>query len=172
MARYMAAFMEIKRAIDDNPKCKTTEIARQFKIGQQPITMLKHHGVIEQKNGLKKWVGQEPNVTMVIQIAEAVHNYHAELNSRKKSGELFKKSNKASQAPKSVTPSQTDLNEWKSAYNSQKAVKTDIPIRSEIYDQSTAAPIIEHHGIIESTKPETRKFEVRIFGIKLFTINY
>jgi hypothetical protein len=87
IARYMAAFIEIKAAIDANPKCHTSPIVREFKIGAQPIGMLKKLGVIEHtKGGHKKWVGANPNVAMVIQIAEAVHNYHAELRSRKSKG--------------------------------------------------------------------------------------
>ena len=171
IARYMAAFIEIKAAIDANPKCKTSIIAREFKIGQHPITMLKQLGVIEQKNGCKKWIGNAPNVTMVIQIAEAVHNYHAELRSRKSKGEMFTKKNRV-QATKTIEPTQSDINEWKSRYSEQKAVKTDIPIQSAIFDKSTADHSIEHHGVIESTKPTKKRFEVKIFGIKLFSFNY
>ena len=171
IARYMAAFIEIKAAIDANPKCHTSQIAREFKIGQHPITMLKQLGVIEQKNGCKKWIGNAPNVTMVIQIAEAVHNYHAELRSRKSKGELFTKKNRL-QATKTIEPTQLDINEWKSRYSEQKAVKTDIPIQSAIFDKSTADHSIEHHGVIESTKPTKKRFEVKIFGIKLFSFNY
>jgi hypothetical protein len=133
--------------------------------------MLKQLGVIEQKNGCKKWIGNAPNVTMVIQIAEAVHNYHAELRSRTSKGELFTKKNRV-QATKTIEPTQSDINEWKSRYSEQKAVKTDIPIQSAIFDKSTADHSIEHHGVIESTKPTKKRFEVKIFGIKLFSFKY
>jgi len=171
IARYMAAFCEIKQAIDANPKCHTSHIAKQFKIGQHPITMLKKMGVIEQKNGRKKWVGPEPNVGMIVQIAESVHNYHAELRSRKSNGEMFTKKKRV-QATKTIEPTQSDLNEWKSRYTKQNAVKTDIPIQNTIFDKSTADHIVENIGELESSKPAPRKFEVKIFGIKLFTINY
>jgi hypothetical protein len=179
ISRYLAAFIEIKAAIDADPKYHTSDIARQFKIGQHPITMLKKLGVIEQTKKGKKWVGQEPNVQMVIQIAEAIHNYHAELKSRKSAGELFKGKNKAAETPKNIEPTQSDLDMWKNRYNEQKAVKTDIPIKNEIFDQSMVSEFIQHdetpkvkHGEIESSKPKPRTFEVKIFGFRLFTINY
>jgi hypothetical protein len=171
IARYMAAFVEIKAAIDANPKCHTSQIAKQFKIGQHPITMLKKMGVIEQKNGRKKWIGAEPNVGMIVQIAEAVHNYHAELRSRKSNGEMFAKKKRV-QTTKSVQPIQSDLDEWKSRYKQQNAQKTDIPIQTPLFDKSTADHVVENIGELESSKPAPRKFEVKIFGIKLFSINY
>jgi len=172
IARYMAAFVEVKAAIDKDPRCSTTRIAAQFKIGQHPISMLKQMGVIEQKNGRKKWVGPEPNVSMIIQIAEAVHNYHAELRSRKNKGELFSAKNKRLEASNKIEPSPADLEAWKRDYNAQKAEKSDVYIQAPIFDQSTASHFVDHIGEIESSKPAPRKFEVKIFGIKLFTINY
>lgn len=179
IARYLAAFIEIKAAIDANPKVHTSPIVRQFKIGTQPIGMLKKLGVIEHsKGGHKKWVGKEPNVAMVIQITEAIHNYHAELNSRKSSGELFTKKKRA-QSTKTVQPIQSDLDEWKSRYTQQKAGKTNIPIQNQPFDQSMVSEFINHeekpkvkHGELTSSKPEPRKFEIKIFGIRLFSINY
>ena len=186
IARYMAAFIEIKAAIDANPKCHTSHICREFKIGQHPITMLKKMGVIEQKNGRKKWIGAEPNVGMIIQIAEAVHNYHAELRSRKSSGEMFEKKKRV-QTTKSVQPTQSDLDEWKSRYSEQKAVKTNIEIKQEkpkaypsgmFYEEVVKnldkwhENLSKNNGELESSKPEPRKFEVKIFGIKLFSFNY
>jgi hypothetical protein len=178
IARYMAAFIEIKAAIDANPKCHTSHICREFKIGQHPVTMLKQMGVIEQKHGRKKWVGNEPNVSMVIQIAEAVHNYHAELRSRKSNGEMFTKKKRV-QSTNAIKPSQSDINEWKMRYSEQKAVKTNIPIQSEVYDQSMISEFIPNddmlnvkHGEIESSKPIKKRFQVKIFGIKLFSFNY
>ena len=185
IARYMAAFIEIKAAIDANPKCHTSHICREFKIGQHPVTMLKQMGVIEQKHGRKRWVGNEPNVSMVIQIAEAVHNYHAELRSRKSNGEMFTKKKRV-QTTNAIKPTQSDINEWKTRYSEQKAPKTDIQIQNterkpytietmyddiaknsrERYDNS-----LKNSGEIESSKPKKRPFKIRIFGFHLFTIN-
>jgi hypothetical protein len=180
IARYMAAFIEIKAALDSNPKAQTTPIARQFKIGAHPITMLKKLGVIEhKKGGHKRWVGNEPNVAMVIQIAEAVHNYHAELRSRKSKGEMFTKIKKQPQiAPIIVDSSSHD--KWMRLVDEQKAEKSDVLIRNEQpFDQSMVSEFIQHdekpkvkHGELKSSKPKPRTFEVKIFGIRLFTINY
>jgi hypothetical protein len=172
IARYMAAFVEMKIAIENDPKCSTSEIAKKFRIGQHPITMLRKMKVIERyKGGVKKWIGPEPNVTMVIQIAEAVHNYHAELRSRKSKGELFDKKITRDRDIKALDPTAEDLNEWKGRYSGYKAEKTDIPIQTAIFDKSTADHFVDH-GEMESSKPEPRKFEIKIFGFKLFTINY
>lgn len=178
IARYMAAFIEIKAALDANPKANTTPIARQFKIGAHPITFLKKLGVIEHaKGGHKKWVGKEPNVAMVIQITEAIHNYHSELRSRKSAGELFTKGTKRAKiAPIAVEKESHDA--WKESIQQQIAEKTDLPIQNQQFDQSMVSEFIDHHepivkhGEIESSKPQPRTFEVKIFGIKLFTINY
>lgn len=180
IARYMAAFIEIKAALDANPKAQTTPIARQFKIGAHPITMLKKLGVIEhKKGGYKRWVGNEPNVAMVIQITEAVHNYHAELRSRKSNGEMFKQTKKRPQiAPIAVEKELHQL--WEQSYKQQTAEKTDVLIQEQPFDQSMVSEFIQHDekqkvmhdGEIESSKPKPRTFEVKIFGIRLFTINY
>jgi hypothetical protein len=170
IARYMAAFIEIKAAIDANPKCHTSHICRQFKIGQHPITMLKKMGIIEQKHGRKRWVGNDPNVSMVIQIAEAVHNYHAELRSRKSNGEMFTKKKRV-QSTNAIKPIQSDVEAWKTRYSKQKAVKTNIPIQSEVYDQSMISEFIQHNGEIESSKPKKRPFKIQLFGFHLCTIN-
>ena len=108
---------------------------------------------------------------MIVQIAEAVHNYHAELRSRKSNGEMFAKKKRV-QTTKSVQPIQSDLDEWKSRYTQQNAQKTDIPIQTPLFDKSTADHVVENIGELESSKPAPRKFEVKIFGIKLFSINY
>jgi hypothetical protein len=179
IARYMAAFIEIKAALDANPKANTTPIAREFKIGAHPITFLKKLGVIEHaKGGHKKWVGNNPNVAMVIQIAEAVHNYHAELRSRKSKGEMFTKTKKRPQiAP--IAVEKESHNAWKESFSKQIAEKTDMLIQEQPFDQSLVSEFIQHdekiqvkHGEIESSKPKPRTFEVKIFGIRLFTINY
>jgi hypothetical protein len=172
IARYLAAFIEIKAAIDANPKCQTSQICRQFKIGQHPVTMLKKTGVIVQKNGRKKWVGNEPNVEMVVQIAEAIHNYHAELRSRGLKGEMFDRKNKAVEMTNAIKPMVTELEAWKHRYIKQEAVKTNISIQSEVYDQSMISEFIQHNGEIESSKPIKKRFQVKIFGIKLFSFNY
>jgi hypothetical protein len=186
IARYMAAFIEIKAAIDANPKCHTSHICREFKIGQHPITMLKQMGVIEQKNGRKRWVGNEPNVSMVIQIAEAVHNYHAELRSRKSNGEMFTKKKRV-QSTNAIKPIQSDVEAWKTRYNEQKAPKTDIQIQNTerkpytietMYDdiaknsRERYENSLKNSGEIESSKPIKKRFDVKIFGIKLFSFNY
>lgn len=179
IARYMAAFIEIKAALDANPKANTTPIAREFKIGAHPITFLKKLGVIEHaKGGHKKWVGNNPNVAMVIQIAEAVHNYHAELRSRKSKGEMFTKTKKRPQiAPIVVEKSSHD--KWMRLVDEQIAEKSDVLIQEQPFDQSLVSEFINHdekpkveHGELTSSKPKPRTFEVKIFGIRLFTINY
>jgi hypothetical protein len=179
IARYLAAFIEIKAAIDANPKVHTSPIVRQFKIGTQPIGMLKKLGVIEyKKGGHKRWVGNAPNVEMVIQITEAIHNYHAELKSRKRNGEMFLKTKKQPQIKPIVV--QKELHhEWQRSIEKQNAEKTNIPIQEQPFDQSMISEFIEHdekpkvkHGELTSSKPKPRTFEVKIFGIRLFTINY
>lgn len=179
IANYLAAFIEIKASLDANPKAKTTPIARQFGMGAHPITMLKKLGVIEQKKGGNKyWVGNHPNVAMVVQIAEAVHNYHAELYSKKVQGDLFNKQNKQPKIePIVVDPASHE--KWMRLVDEQKAEKTDIPIQKQPFDQSMVSEFINHdekpkvnYGEIESSKPKQRTFEVKIFGIRLFSINY
>jgi hypothetical protein len=187
IARYMAAFIEIKAAIDANPKCQTSQICRQFKIGQHPVTMLKKTGVIVQKNGRKKWVGNEPNVEMVVQIAEAIHNYHAELRSRGLKGEMFDRKNKAVETTNAIKPTQSDVEAWKTRYSEQKAPKTDIQIQNTerkpytietMYDdiaknsRERYENSLKNSGEIESSKPIKKRFDVKIFGIKLFSFNY
>jgi len=132
------------------------------------------------KGGHKRWIGNEPNVAMVIQIAEAVHNYHVELRSRKSRGEMFKQTKKQPQIAPIVVEKELH-NLWQQEYKQQNAEKTEMPIQQQpLFDQSLVSEFIQHDdkpkvmhdGEIESSKPKPRTFEVKLFGIRLFTINY
>lgn len=180
IAKYLGAFNELKHEIDSNPKTRNGSfIATKHEIGKQSITMLKKAGVVHVNKKGMFWVGDNPSVRMVAQITEMIHQYHVDLKNRKKTdGDLFKRNH-----PKRIKHSEvikkpieertigevdkTDLDEWRAKYQSQKAEKTDVPIKQPAPDSSMVSEFIEYDVPVK-----TRIFEFRIFGIKLFTIKY
>lgn len=162
---YLSCFVEIKNALEENPRVKLTDFAHRYKIGKQPLTVLKSTGIIT-KNGKAghKWTGPEPNYKMILDVLEIIRRYHAELKQRKsEQGDLFTKSkrrgwSKGSQTPKFVNPEvEKNINLWRENYQKQTADQTAIPIRIEIYDRSTAADFYETEKIKVINRSEQKQ---------------
>ena len=88
---YLSCFTEIKKGLDENPRVKLTDYANRYKIGKQPITVLKSTGVITRHGRGHKWTGPEPSFQMILNVLELIRQYHYDLKKRKsEQGELFK----------------------------------------------------------------------------------
>lgn len=168
---YLSCFVEMKNSLDQNPRIKLSDFASRYKIGKQPITVLKSTGVITQINRGHKWSGPEPSFKMIMEVLEIIRRYHVDLKERKsQQGDLFKPKSKkrnyskGSETPKFINPEvQKNIDLWRENYQNQKADQTAIPIRIEIYDRSTASEINETTNSIDEQKEFNRSILKSIF---------
>lgn len=161
---YLSCFVEIKKGLEQNPRVKLSKYAIKFKIGKQPITVLKSTGVIIKHGNGHKWVGPEPSFNMILNVLEIIRIYHAELKQRKREqGELFtpKKVKNHSKGTENPTFINTDFDKkavevWRKTYEKQVGESSNIPIKT--FDRSTASEFIETlNEINQFKKVEQRK---------------
>ncbi|CAB4152830.1 hypothetical protein UFOVP611_33 [uncultured Caudovirales phage] len=157
---YLSCFTDIKNGLSENPRVKLTDYATRYKIGKQPITVLKNTGVIIRHGNGFKWVGPEPSYQLIINVLEIIRRYHYDLKKRKSDqGELFKPKEKKKHYKGKETPTfynieveKQQLENWQRNYERQQPEITNIPIQT--FDRSTASEFVETEKLIQTLQPE------------------
>lgn len=187
-SRYLACFIDLKKAIEENPKLQISDFAKHYKIGKHPISALKKTRVIIHNGYGYKWVGPDPTYNLVVEITQFIANYHADLKARKKQqGDLFERKKRGPITRGKFKPefktekiNVSDINEWRDNYKKQVAEKSDVLIQQPGPDRSLVSEYINHDETPttapttapDQTQKQPRIFEFKIFGLKLFTIKY
>jgi len=190
---------ELKTQIENDPFVQTSPIVETFNLNGAIVDQLKTLRIIAQtENAGKFWIGNNPDLNMVNAIKKLQQNYRSEYQNRKnasnfvriiRNGFKFGKSKpKQIQSKINFFDDQTNdlksikidskmMLEWKKALENQKPIITDIPIVNKI-DESMVSEFINHDPIIKKNnrqnikKPNERVFELRLFGLKLFSLKY
>jgi hypothetical protein len=165
---YLSCFTEIKKGLDENPRVKLSVYADRFKIGKQPITVLKNTGVITKHGRGHKWTGPEPSFQMILSVLELIRLYHLDLKKRKsEQGELFKPSpkkrhTKGTQQPNFVNPEydKQQIEVWQRNYKKQRPEITNVPIQT--FDRSTASEFVETTEYVKQFKPDQKEIQNQI----------
>jgi hypothetical protein len=157
---YLSCLTEIKKGLEENPRVKLTDYANRYKIGKQPITVLKNTGVITRHGQGHKWTGPEPSFQMILNVLELIRQYHYDLKKTKsEQGELFQHKPKKSYAKGTETPTfynteveKQQLENWRRNYERQQPEITNIPIQT--FDRSTASEFVESEKLLQTLRPE------------------
>ena len=163
---YLSCFTEIKKGLDENPRVKLTDYANRYKIGKQPITVLKSTGVITRHGRGHKWTGPEPSFQMILNVLELIRQYHYDLKKRKsEQGELFKPQTrkrhiKGTDKPTFLNPDydKEQIEVWQRNYKKQRPDVTAIPIKT--FDSSTASEVYETTDYMKHVKPKEQQKEL------------
>jgi hypothetical protein len=174
---YIEALEEVKHQINLNPKVKTSRFASEFGFSKVIISDLKKIGVIKEiKHKGVFWLSEEEiNETFVHRLK----NFMRQNNKINTGGKKITGVIRGKQEPKKVARQkemkfdQVEVNiesidQWKERIKKQVPDVSDIKIQEPIVDQSMVSEFIDHH--VEEIKQRT--FEIKIFGIKLFTLKY
>lgn len=190
---------ELKTQIENDPFVQTSPIVETFNLNGAIVDQLKTLRIIGQtENSGKFWIGNNPDLNMVHAIKRLQRNYRHEYQNRKngsnfvriiRNGLKFGKSKpKQIQSKINFFDEQTNdlksikidsdlMQQWKKSLENQKPIITDIPIVNK-FDESMVSEFINHDPIIKKNnrqnikKPNERVFELRLFGLKLFSIKY
>jgi len=174
---YLSCFTEIKKGLEENPRVKLSDYADRFKIGKQPITVLKSTGVITRHGNGHKWTGPEPSFQMILNVLEFIRQYHYDLKKRKsEQGDLFKpqprkRHIKGTDKPKFVNPDydKEQIEVWHRNYEKQRPDVTAIPIKT--FDRSTASEFIETASYVKQFNKEQERKELNRAILKnIFTV--
>ena len=161
--------------MEENPRVKLSDYADRFKIGKQPITVLKNTGVITKHGKGHKWTGPEPSFQMILNVLELIRQYHYDLKKRKsEQGDLFKpqprkRHTKGKDKPTFVNPDydKEQIEVWQRNYERQRPDVTAIPIKT--FDRSTASEFIETTNYVKQFKQEQQKELNRTILKSIFT---
>lgn len=188
---YLEAFKKMKMEIDMNPKVKTSKISREIGISNVCVAKLKQLGIINETEHGLFWSGIAPTSQMVNSVKSLFN-----VPSVKKSA----KTTKGTSEPKNLAPQgelefkepesiidkhwKESIEEWNERVSKQVAEKTRMLIQEEApVDSSCVSEFIDHDApeVPEAPKKERQKrtaksneriFELKIFGLVLFTIKY
>jgi hypothetical protein len=174
---YIDALEEVKHQINMNPKVKTSRFASEFGFSKVIISDLKKIGVIKEiKHKGVFWLSEEEiNETFVHRLK----NFMRQNNKINTGGKKITGVIRGKQEPKKVARQKQikfdspevnleSVDQWKERIKKQVPDVSDIKIQEPIVDQSMVSEFIDHH--VEEIKQRT--FEIKIFGIKLFTLKY
>lgn len=164
--RYLAALITIKDQLQQNEKANLNAICEHFGISKAVPSVMRRLGYIRVSLNGNRWLFGEPSLEMVESILEITRR--EALNNAKKRRE------KAKQTIQQAF-------EWE-----KPQPKADPVVKYEYKpqpDTSLVSEFIDHHEqsllphvqssvkTAENTKKE-RLFQLRIFGINLFTVKY
>ena len=161
----------IHSEIQRDPLVQCTPIVESFCLNGALVDDLKRLQIISETEDGKFWVGDEPNMNMVMAVRELRRQYRNQYNIRKKSPMFTKQIAMGYKKGKNKPePTQSKLH-WhihsESNIDWEKKVREIEPKEIKHFDQSMVSEFIEHHD--ESTQ---RIFEFRLFGFKIFSIKY
>jgi hypothetical protein len=140
--KYMDVLNEIHLALNYNPNADLLRICTAHKVNNLIPTYLRRMGVIVMLPHGNKW--NDNNLTKS-QMIERLYVMKREANEKSK---LKRFNEQLTIEPIEYT--KKDLNAWKSNLNSQKSIKSDLPIQ----------------------QPEQKRgFELKLFGLTIIKIN-
>lgn len=158
-ARYLNVLIEIHDSLRKNETSNLTEICRKHKVSYSITTAIRQLHLIRYSLNGNRWIADYPNLEMVDKVRELI----------------------ASKAPKKALKQVQQAFEWEKPQpkaepivNYEYKPQPDTSLVSEFIDhheQSLLPHIEKHVKTHENTKIE-RLFQLRIFGINLFTIKY
>lgn len=150
IGKYFNLLVELKELIDSDSKTKgCTDLIQVHRCSKHILTFLKKSGIVTQNKQGLFWVGGIPSIKMVIDLTELRHQYHEDLNRRKRQKDLFSKPQRTrfnllnNEKPMDRIPvddeqietkpikdlTQEDLERWQEKYKKQIAVKSDTQIK-------------------------------------------
>lgn len=177
---YLEAFKKMKMEIDMNPKVKTSKISKEFGISNVCVAKLKQLGIINETAHGLFWSGIAPTTQMV----NSVKSLFNVPSVKKTSKTTIGTSEPKNLAPQGEIEFKESLEDWNSRVSKQIAEKTQMLIKDEsLVDSSCLSNLIDLDApeVPEAPKKERQKrtikskekiFELKIFGLKLFTIKY
>jgi len=188
---YLQAFKKMKMEIDMNPKVKTSKISKEIGISNVCISKLKQLGIINETSHGLFWSGIAPTSQMVNSVKSLFNVPPVKKTSKTTIGTSEPK-NLAPQGeiefkePESIIDKHWNesIKEWNTRVSSQIAEKTQMLIQDKaLVDSSCVSEFIQHDApeVPEAPKKERQKrttkskeriFELKIFGLVLFTIKY
>ena len=192
---YLEAFKKMKMEIELNPKVKTSKICIQLGISKTSIAKLKQLGIINETAHGLFWSGIAPTIQMVNSV-KSLYKVPAVKKTSKRSNGTSEPKNYAPQGEiefkesiiekhwKQEVPESRlaeSIGTWNERCSNQIAQKTGMFIQDETpVDASLVSEFIQHDAPDapkkvtqkRTVKSKERLFELKIFGLKLFTIKY
>ena len=192
---YLEAFKKMKMEIDLNSKVKTSKISKEIGISNTCVAKLKQLGIINETEHGLFWSGIAPTSQMVNSV-KSLFNVPAVKKSSKTIKGTSEPKNLAPQGEIEFKESIIDkhwkqqvpesrlaesIGTWNERCSNQIAQKTGMFIQDETpVDASLVSEFIQHDAPDapkkvtqkRTVKSKERLFELKIFGLKLFTIKY
>jgi hypothetical protein len=185
---YLEAFKKMKMEIDINPKVKTSKISKEIGISNVCVAKLKQLGIINETAHGLFWSGIAPTSQMVNSVKSLFNVPPVKKTSKTTIGTSEPK-NLAPQGEIEFKESESiidkhwneSIKEWNTRVSSQIAEKTQMLIQDKaLVDSSCVSDLIEYdtppipkkERQKRTTKSKERIFELKIFGLVLFTIKY
>jgi hypothetical protein len=157
--RYLNVLIEIHNSLRKNETSNLTEICRKHKVSNSISTAIRQLHLIRYSLNGNRWIADYPNLEMVDQVRNLLAN-----NQKKKAIKQFQE---AFEWEKPQPKAETVVNyEYKPQFDSS--------LVSEFIDhheQSLLPHVQSDVKTAEIVKSE-RLFQLRIFGINLFTVKY
>lgn len=156
--KYLKALREIHQSLAFNEKACIAKITKKHKVTHRIATAIRKMGIIRYTVSGNRWYGDAPNMQMVSEIRAFLYNYkHISKETQQQLFEWAKPETTVKIEPKyEFTP------------------QPDSSLVSEFIDhheQSLLPHVQSNVKTAENIKIE-RLFQLRIFGINLFTIKY
>jgi hypothetical protein len=157
--RYLNVLIEIHDSLRKNETSNLTEICRKHKVSNSISTAIRQLHLIRYSINGNRWIADYPNLEMVDQVRNLLAN-----NQKKKAIKQFQE---AFEWEKPQPKAETVVNyEYKP--------QPDSSLVSEFIDhheQSLLPPPVKRVKTAKNIE-KTRMFQLRIFGINLFTVKY
>lgn len=160
--KYLMILCDLKQRLDRNEKTSLADVVKKHKAGSSIPSILREMGVIRFTLNGNEWCGDQPSMKMVLKLREKIAIKHQKYNK-----------------PKQEQPKQ--LFEWQKP---QPTVKIEPKYEYNVQPDSTAvSEFIDHHEQsllpsptkrVKTAKNDVKErvFQLRIFGINLFTVKY
>jgi len=157
--KYLMVLCDLKQRLDRDQRTSLADVVKNHKSSSEIPSTLRQMGVIRFTLNGNEWCGGDPSMKMVNQLRQKISDKHA------------KYSNKPKQpAFEWAKPETTVKIEPKYDYMPQP----DSSLVSEFIDhheQSLLPPPVKRVKTAKNIE-KTRMFQLRIFGIYLFTVKY
>ena len=157
--RYLNVLIEIHDSLRKNETSNLTEICRKHKVSNSISTAIRQLHLIRYSINGNRWIADYPNLEMVDQVRNLLAN-----NQKKKAIKQFQE---AFEWEKPQPKAETVVNyEYKP--------QPDSSLVSEFIDHHEQSLLPPPTKRVKTAKniEKTRMFQLRIFGLNLFTVKY
>lgn len=164
--RYYNAMVELCELLHKDEKTDLNLICKKHGISKSIPTTLRKMGVIRVSIDGNKWVGDYPNLIMVNDVRKIMNESMAKFNAKRKE-----------QALKTVQSAfQWEIPQPKVESNVKYEYKPqpDTSLVSEFIDHHEQSLLPHYQNDVKTTENDKKQrlFQLRIFGINLFTVKY